>query len=87
MLKIAKFLLATVAYAKVYLVAEAFRSDSNSYTSEIPSETHNAAVILRQALQCIPHPVAECVLRNYAVALGQHCCDEVSFIFTVNNSL
>ena len=77
MLKITKFLLTTVAYAKVYLVAEALRPDGNSPTSEVPSDVHSAAVVLQQALQCIPHPVSECVLRNYSLALGHHSSDEV----------
>lgn len=80
MLKISKFLLTTVGFAKVYLVAEALRPDGNPHSSEVASETHNAAVTLQQALQCIPHPVSECVLRNYALALGHHSSEEVSLI-------
>lgn len=59
------------------MVAEALRSDGQS---EIASETHNAAVVLQQALQCIPHFVLECVLRNHALALGHHNAEEVFFV-------
>ena len=75
LMKITKFALTTVAYAKVYMVAEALRPESRT---EISSETQDAAVVLQQALQCIPHFVLECVLRNYALALGHHSAEEVS---------
>jgi Na+/H+-dicarboxylate symporter len=74
-MKIAKFALTTVAYAKVYLVAEAMRPESRS---QISSETQEAAVILQQALQCIPDFILECVLKNYALSLGHHNAEEVS---------
>ena len=82
-MKIAKFALTTVAYAKVYIVAEAMRPESRS---EVSSETQDAAVILQQALQCIPDFVLECVLRNYALSLGHHSAEEVS-PYTVESSL
>ena len=75
-MKIAKFALTTVAYAKVYVVAEAMRPESRS---QIPNETQEAAVVLQQALQCIPHVLLECIMRNYALTLGQHNAEEVSF--------
>ena len=82
-MKIAKFALTTVAYAKVYIVAEAMRPESRS---EVSSETQDAAVILQQALQCIPDFVLECILRNYALSLGHHSAEEVS-PYTVESSL
>ena len=74
-MKIAKFALTTVAYAKVYMVAEAMRPETRS---QISAETQDAAVILQQALQCIPDFVLECVMRNYALSLGHHNAEEVS---------
>ena len=56
------------------MVAEAMRPESQS---EIARETQNAAVVLQQALQCVPHFVLECVLRNYALSLGQYNAEEV----------
>ncbi|CAB4037144.1 probable ubiquitin carboxyl-terminal hydrolase FAF-X, partial [Paramuricea clavata] len=73
LMKIAKFALTTVAYAKVYLVAEAMRPESRS---QISSETQEAAVILQQALQCIPDFILEYVLKNYALSLGHHNAEE-----------
>lgn len=74
-MKITKFALTAVAYAKVYIVAEAFRADTRS---DISDETKDAAVVLQQALQCIPNLILECVLRTYALSLGQRNSEEVS---------
>ncbi|XP_046853983.1 probable ubiquitin carboxyl-terminal hydrolase FAF-X [Xenia sp. Carnegie-2017] len=65
----------SVAYAKVYIVAEAFRADTRS---DISDETKDAAVVLQQALQCIPNLILECVLRTYALSLGQRNSEEIS---------
>ncbi|XP_074657837.1 ubiquitin carboxyl-terminal hydrolase 9X-like [Tubulanus polymorphus] len=68
-LKIAKLLLATVGHAMVQVVANACHSDSS--TPPISASTHNHAVVLQQALQHIPNPNAECMMRNVAARLGQ----------------
>ena len=73
-MKIVKFALTAVAYAKVYMVAEALRPENHS---EIATETHSAAVVLQAALQCIPHYILEFVLRNHALSLSHHISEEV----------
>ena len=62
-----------MGYAQVTVVAEAIRTpvDGSAPTS-IPVSVHSAAVVLQQALQHIPNPNLDCVLRNVAVRLGQH---------------
>ena len=80
-LKIGKLMLTTVGYAKIAAVAEACQTDPSSSSSQAPApvsaSTHNQAVVLQQALQHIPNPNAECVLRNVAIRLGRHAAEEV----------
>ena len=78
-LKIGKLMLTTVGYAKIAAVAEACQTDSSSSQTPAPvsASTHNQAVVLQQALQHIPNPNAECVLRNVAIRLGRHAAEEV----------
>ncbi len=78
-LKIGKLMLTTVGYAKIAAVAEACQTDSSSSQTPTPvsASTHNQAVVLQQALQHIPNPNAECVLRNVAIRLGRHAAEEV----------
>ena len=79
-LKIAKLMLTTVGYAKIAFVAEACQPDSGSQSPQlqVSASTHNQAVVLQHALQHIPNPNAECVLRNVAVRLGRHAAEGVS---------
>ncbi|XP_071799117.1 ubiquitin carboxyl-terminal hydrolase 9X-like isoform X1 [Asterias amurensis] len=76
-LKIAKLMLTTVGYAKIAFVAEACQPDSGSQSPQlqVSASTHNQAVVLQHALQHIPNPNAECVLRNVAVRLGRHAAE------------
>lgn len=57
---------------------------------QINQATHDQAVVLQNALQNIPNPTSECMLRNVAIRLAQQISDEVSeflsvppFIFSV----
>lgn len=49
---------------------------------QINQVTHDQAVVLQSALQSIPNPSSECMLRNVSVRLAQQISDEVSFIKT-----
>lgn len=76
-----KLLLTVVGYAQVTVVAEAIQpSDPSCSPPPISASAHNAAVILQQALQYIPNPGTECMLRNMAVRLAGHLSSLVSFI-------
>lgn len=73
LLKLVKLLLTVMGYGQVAVVAEAIRSPADgSLPTTISVSVHNAAVVLQQALQHIPNPNLECVLRNVAMRLGQH---------------
>jgi len=75
-----KLLLTVVGYAQVTVVAEAIQpSDPSCSPPPISASAHNAAVILQQALQYIPNPATECMLRNMAVRLAGHLSSLVSF--------
>lgn len=79
LLKMAKLLLTVVGYAQVTVVAEAIQpSDPSCSPPPISASAHNAAVILQQALQYIPNPGTECMLRNMAVRLATHLSSQVS---------
>ena len=45
---------------------------------QINQATHDQALVLQNALQNIPNPSAECMLRNVAIRLAQQISDEVS---------
>lgn len=45
---------------------------------QINQATHDQAVVLQTALQSIPNPTSECMLRNVAIRLAQQISDEVS---------
>ena len=80
LLKMSKLLLTVVGYAQVTVVAEAIQpSDPTCSPPPISASTHNAAVILQQALQSIPNPATECMLRNMAVRLAGHLSNLVRF--------
>ncbi|XP_017719635.1 PREDICTED: probable ubiquitin carboxyl-terminal hydrolase FAF-Y, partial [Rhinopithecus bieti] len=48
------------------------------YLTEINQATHDQAVVLQSALQSIPNPSSECILRNKSVRLAQQISDEAS---------
>lgn len=79
LLKMSKLLLTVVGYAQVTVVAEAIQPSNPSCSPPpISASAHNAAVILQQALQYIPNPGTECMLRNMAVRLAGHLSSLVS---------
>lgn len=44
---------------------------------QINQVTHDQAVVLQNALQSIPNPSSECMLRNVSIRLAQQISDEV----------
>lgn len=46
---------------------------------QINQATHDQALVLQSALQNIPNPASECMLRNVAIRLAQQISDEVNF--------
>uniref|UniRef100_A0A8C8TSP5 ubiquitinyl hydrolase 1 n=1 Tax=Peromyscus maniculatus bairdii TaxID=230844 RepID=A0A8C8TSP5_PERMB len=79
-LKIAKLLLTAIGYGHVRAVAEACQpgvEGVNPMTS-VNQVTHDQAVVLQSALQSIPNPSSECMLRNVSVRLAQQISDEAS---------
>lgn len=48
-----------------------------SGSPQINQATHDQALVLQNALQNIPNPSAECMLRNVAIRLAQQISDEV----------
>ncbi|KAF4027332.1 hypothetical protein G4228_019128 [Cervus hanglu yarkandensis] len=48
------------------------------YLTEINQVTHDQAVVLQNALQSIPNPSSECILRNVSIRLAQQISDEAS---------
>ncbi|XP_063100555.1 probable ubiquitin carboxyl-terminal hydrolase FAF-X isoform X2 [Cavia porcellus] len=76
-LKIAKLLLTTVGYGHVRAVAEACQRVADG-ADPINQVTHDQAVVLQNALQNIPDPSSECVLRNISVRLAQQIANEAS---------
>lgn len=47
-------------------------------TLQINQATHDQALVLQNALQNIPNPASECMLRNVAIRLAQQISDEVT---------
>lgn len=45
---------------------------------QINQATHDQALVLQSALQNIPNPASECMLRNVAIRLAQQISDEVT---------
>ncbi|XP_030889356.1 probable ubiquitin carboxyl-terminal hydrolase FAF-X [Leptonychotes weddellii] len=79
-LKIAKLLLTAIGYGHVRAVAEACQpgvEGVNPMTS-VNQVTHDQAVVLQSALQSIPNPSSECMLRNVSIRLAQQISDEAS---------
>uniref|UniRef100_A0A2K5V0L8 Ubiquitin specific peptidase 9 Y-linked n=1 Tax=Macaca fascicularis TaxID=9541 RepID=A0A2K5V0L8_MACFA len=79
-LKIAKMLLTAIGYGRVRAVAEACQPvvDGTDPVTPINQATHDQAVVLQSALQSIPNPSSECILRNKSVLLAQQISDEAS---------
>ncbi|XP_033842564.1 probable ubiquitin carboxyl-terminal hydrolase FAF-X isoform X2 [Periophthalmus magnuspinnatus] len=80
-LKIAKLLLTAVGFGHVKAVAEACQpnAEGNVPVSPINQATHDQALVLQSALQNIPNPASECMLRNVAIRLAQQISDENFF--------
>jgi hypothetical protein len=49
---------------------------------QINQVTHDQALVLQSALQNIPNPASECMLRNVAIRLAQQISDEVRRVLT-----
>lgn len=47
------------------------------FVFQINQATHDQALVLQNALQSIPNPASECMLRNVAIRLAQQISDEV----------
>ncbi|KAI5621212.1 putative ubiquitin carboxyl-terminal hydrolase FAF-X isoform X1, partial [Silurus asotus] len=84
-LKIAKLLLTAVGFGHVKAVAEACQpvAEGNIPVSPINQATHDQALVLQSALQNIPNPSAECMLRNVAIRLAQQISDEKYFLLYI----
>ncbi|XP_076872060.1 LOW QUALITY PROTEIN: ubiquitin carboxyl-terminal hydrolase 9X-like [Brachyhypopomus gauderio] len=80
-LKIAKLLLTAVGFGHVKAVAEACQpvGEGTNPASPINQATHDQALVLQNALQNIPNPASECMLRNVAIRLAQQISDENFF--------
>uniref|UniRef100_A0A8D2ZT06 ubiquitinyl hydrolase 1 n=1 Tax=Scophthalmus maximus TaxID=52904 RepID=A0A8D2ZT06_SCOMX len=76
-LKIAKLLLTSVGFGHVKAVAEACQPNAEGNIPVSPA-THDQALVLQSALQNIPNPASECMLRNVAIRLAQQISDEAS---------
>ncbi|KAI5279578.1 putative Ubiquitin Carboxyl-Terminal Hydrolase Faf-X [Manis pentadactyla] len=79
-LKIAKLLLTAIGYGHVRAVAEACQPGVDGVNPKTPINqvTHDQAVVLQTALQSIPNPSSECMLRNVSIRLAQQISDEAS---------
>ncbi|XP_073726699.1 ubiquitin carboxyl-terminal hydrolase 9X-like isoform X2 [Misgurnus anguillicaudatus] len=77
-LKIAKLLLTAIGFGHVKAVAEACQPvvEGTNPASPINQATHDQALVLQNALQSIPNPASECMLRNVAIRLAQQIADE-----------
>lgn len=53
------------------------------FVFQINQATHDQALVLQNALQSIPNPTSECMLRNVAIRLAQQISDEVPDVYTV----
>lgn len=67
----------TAGYAKLAAAQEAYQSDPNTGPT-MSQAAHTQAIILQQALQHIPNPTTECMLRNVAIKLGRSVSEDVS---------
>ncbi|XP_067231011.1 ubiquitin carboxyl-terminal hydrolase 9X-like isoform X4 [Chanodichthys erythropterus] len=80
-LKIAKLMLTAIGFGHVKAVAEACQPvvEGTNPASPINQATHDQALVLQNALQSIPNPASECMLRNVAIRLAQQISDENFF--------
>uniref|UniRef100_A0A673JPZ7 ubiquitinyl hydrolase 1 n=1 Tax=Sinocyclocheilus rhinocerous TaxID=307959 RepID=A0A673JPZ7_9TELE len=76
-LKISKLLLTGVGFGHVKAVAEACQPLVEG-TSPASPATHEQALVLQNALQSIPNPASECMLRSVSLRLAQQISDEAS---------
>uniref|UniRef100_A0A671N926 USP domain-containing protein n=1 Tax=Sinocyclocheilus anshuiensis TaxID=1608454 RepID=A0A671N926_9TELE len=79
-LKISKLLLTAIGFGHVKAVAEACQPlvEGTNPASPINQATHEQALVLQNALQSIPNPASECMLRNVSLRLAQQISDEAS---------
>ncbi|KAM6149271.1 ubiquitin carboxyl-terminal hydrolase 9X-like [Rhynchocyon petersi] len=79
-LKITKLLLTAIGFGRVRAIAEACQPviDGTNPITPINQVTHNHAVVLQSALQSIPNPSTNCMLRNRSMQLGHQISDEAS---------
>lgn len=65
-----------------FFLTDTLSSVSTTITSltfvQINQATHDQALVLQNALQNIPNPASECMLRNVAIRLAQQISDEVT---------
>jgi ubiquitin carboxyl-terminal hydrolase 9/24 len=73
-LKISKLVFTVVGFAQVQVVTDAYQCDA----SAVPPAVQNQTVLLQKALQSVPNPSTECVLRSTAHRLGQSLSCQVS---------
>ncbi|XP_016095403.1 probable ubiquitin carboxyl-terminal hydrolase FAF-X [Sinocyclocheilus grahami] len=80
-LKISKLLLTAIGFGHVKAVAEACQPlvEGTNPASPINQATHEQALVLQNALQSIPNPASECMLRNVSLRLAQQISDENFF--------
>ncbi|XP_039510750.1 probable ubiquitin carboxyl-terminal hydrolase FAF-X isoform X2 [Pimephales promelas] len=80
-LKISKLMLTAIGFGHVKAVAEACQPvvEGTNPASPINQATHDQALVLQNALQNIPNPGSECMLRNVAIRLAQQISDENFF--------
>ncbi|KAK7155926.1 hypothetical protein R3I93_010558 [Phoxinus phoxinus] len=80
-LKISKLMLTAIGFGHVKAVAEACQPvvEGTNPASPINQATHDQALVLQNALQKIPNPGSECMLRNVAIRLAQQISDENFF--------
>ena len=71
-LKICKLLFCVAGHSLVHMVAEACHPDSKT---QVTSTVHNQAVVLQQALQQIPSPTQEVMVRNISQRLATQLLD------------
>lgn len=77
-MKTVKLLLTAVAFANVQVVVDL----CNARTPQVMVGTpeHTRAVLLQQAIACMPSPQSEHMMRNVASKIGQTLKAKVSFI-------
>ena len=72
-----KLLFTVICYSQVAVVAESLRKDTGDKIA-VGTPQHSAAILLQQALQHIPNPYYECVIRNAGAKIGHTLGQQVS---------